>query len=54
MAKNNENRIRSIVIIHNLSQYNKTWEEENHIGIYLKYSATFNLQKKKYIRNKRL
>ena len=46
MAKNNENRIKSIIIVHNLAQYNKKREIENHIESYLKRSATFNLKQK--------
>ena len=44
MAKNNDNRIRSIIIVHNLAQYNKKREVENHINSYLLRSATFNLK----------
>ena len=46
MAKNNDNRIRSIIIVHNLSHYNKKREVENHINNYLFRSATFKLLKK--------
>ena len=34
MAKNNDKRIRSIIIVHNLSHYNKKREVENHINNY--------------------
>ena len=46
MAKNNDNRIRSIIIVHNLSHYYKIEEVETHIKNYLFRSATFKLQKK--------
>ena len=46
MAKNNDNRIRSIIIVHNLSHYNKKREVENHINNFLLRSATFKLLKK--------
>ena len=44
MAKKNEKqKIKSIIIIHNLAQYHKKIEVENHIEQYLKKSATFEL-----------
>lgn len=46
MAKMSENKIKSIIIVHNLAQYNKNIEVENHINNYLLHSATFKLIKK--------
>ena len=42
-------QIRTIIIIHNLSQYHKKIEVENHINNNLKQSATFNLIEKKVV-----
>ena len=49
MAKGNENKINSIIIVHNLAQYNKKTEVERHIDDYLKNSATFKINKKQVI-----
>ena len=49
MAKMSENKIKSIIIVHNLAQYNKKIEVENHINNYLLHSATFKLIKKNVI-----
>ena len=38
------NEAKSLIIIHNLSQYNELIEVENHINRVLKKSATFNLE----------
>ena len=52
MAKRNEkNKIKSIIIVHNLSQYHKICEVEQHIKQYLKKSATFKLTQRNYIGN---
>ena len=46
LAKNNEkNKVRSMIIVHNLAQYHRIIEVENHINNYLLHSATFNLIK---------
>ena len=48
LAKINEkNKIKSIIIVHNLAQYHKIIEVENHIRNYLCLSATFNLLNQK-------
>ena len=49
MAKISENKIKSIIIVHNLAQYNKKIEVENHINNYLLHSATFKLIKKNVV-----
>lgn len=49
MAKMSENKIKSIIIVHNLAQYNKKIEVENHINNYLLHSATFKLIKKNVV-----
>jgi len=43
--KNEKNKIKSIIIVHNLAQYHKIKEVENHIEQYLVKSATFDYQK---------
>ena len=40
-------QFKSIIIIHNLAQYNEKIEVENHIKTILKQSATFDLKEKK-------
>jgi len=40
---NEKNKIKSIIIVHNLAQYHKILEVENHIKNYLFNSATFEL-----------
>ena len=46
LAKNNKNnRIKTIIIVHNLAQYHKKIEVEKHIDKYLNKSATFELEK---------
>ena len=47
--KNDINKINSIIIVHNLAQYNKIIEVEKHISQYLTQSATFELIKKDVI-----
>ena len=48
LAKINEkNKIKSIIIVHNLAQFHKIIEVENHIRNYLCLSATFNLLNQK-------
>jgi len=50
MAKKNEkNKIKSIIIVHNLAQYNKIKEVENHIEQYIKKSATFEVIERDYL-----
>ena len=49
MAKMNEEKIKSIIIVHNLAHYSKNIEVENYINNYLLNSATFKLIKKKVI-----
>ena len=50
MAKKNEkNKIKSIIIVHNLAQYNKSKEVENHIEQYIKKSATFEVEEREYL-----
>lgn len=41
--KNEKNKIKSIIIVHNLAQYHKIMEVEKHIKNYLSISATFEL-----------
>ena len=49
-AKNSEiSKVQKIIIIHNLSQYHKKKEVEKHILNYLKQSATFELETRRYI-----
>ena len=52
MANNNENKIKSIIIVHNLAQYNKIIEVERHIKDFLLRSATFKIIKKNVLRIK--
>ena len=47
--KNDNNKINSIIIVHNLAQYNKIIEVEKHISQYLTQSATFELKKQQVI-----
>ena len=47
--KNQNNKIKSIIIVHNLAQYHKIIEVKNHIEKYLNKSATFKLEKKNVI-----
>ena len=50
MAKNSEKiKVKSMIIVHNLAQYHRIIEVENHINNYLLHSATFNLKKKKIL-----
>ena len=50
IAKLNErNKIKSIIIVHNLAQYHRISEVENHIKQYLLNSATFNLLEKEVL-----
>ena len=50
IAKMNErNKIKSIIIVHNLAQYHRISEVENHIKEYLLNSATFNLIEKEVL-----
>ena len=50
IAKMNErNKIKSIIIVHNLAQYHRKSEVENHIKEYLLNSATFNLIEKEVL-----
>ena len=49
MANDNENKIKSIIIVHNLAQYNKKIEVERHINEFLLKSATFKIIKKKVL-----
>ena len=51
VKKNERNKIKSIIIVHNLAQYHKKVEVENHINYYLKKSATFKLGPKDYLGN---
>ena len=44
--KNEKNKIKSIIIVHNLAQYHKIIEVQKHIDHYLLKSATFELLKK--------
>ena len=53
VRKNEKNKIKSIIIVHNLAKYHKKSEVENHIKQYLKKSATFDLVERKYIGDKR-
>ena len=53
VKKNETNKIKSIIIIHNLAQYHKNEEIKNHIDQYLLKSATFNLKKQIYIGDKK-
>ena len=46
---NEKNKIKSILIVHNLAQYHKKKEVDNHIEHYLTKSATFKLKKRKAI-----
>ena len=48
---NEKKKIKSIIIVHNLQQYNKKIEVENHIKNYLQRSATFKLKPKNYLGN---
>jgi hypothetical protein len=52
-AKMSNNKIRSIIIIHNLAQYHKIIEVERYIENYLYRSATFNVEKKNVIGNQK-
>ena len=45
--RNEKNKIKSIIIVHNLAQYHRIMEVEKHINNYLKVSATFKLLTKK-------
>ena len=45
--KNEKNKIKSIIIVHNLAQYHKIMEVEKHIKNYLTISATFELLSQK-------
>jgi len=47
--KNEKNKIKSIIIVHNLAQYHKIKEVERHIEQYLTKSATFELSEKNVI-----
>ena len=47
--KNEKNKIKSIIIVHNLAQYHKIKEVENHIEQYLLKSATFDLSERDVI-----
>ena len=47
--RNEKNKIRSIIIVHNLAQYHKILEVEKHIDEYLNRSATFKLKERRYI-----
>ena len=47
--KNDNNKINTIIIVHNLAQYNKIIEVEKHISQYLTQSATFELKKQEVI-----
>lgn len=50
MAKKNEkNKIKSIIIVHNLERYHKIKEVEKHISQYLTKSATFEISERDYI-----
>ena len=42
--KNDNNKIKSIIIVHNLAQYHRIEEVKNHISKYLERSATFKLK----------
>ncbi len=53
VKKNETNKIKSIIIVHNLAQYHKNEEIKNHIEQYLLKSATFNLIKQKCIGDKK-
>ena len=46
IKRNEQNKIRSIIIIHNLAQYHTIKEVENHISQFLIRSATFKLKEK--------
>jgi hypothetical protein len=52
-AKMSNNKIRSIIIIHNLAQYHKIIEVERYIENYLYRSATFNVEKRNVIGNQK-
>ena len=54
IKKNERNKIKSIIIVHNLAQYHKKMEVENHIKQYLYKSATFKLGPKKYLGNNKI
>ena len=54
VKKNERNKIKSIIIVHNLAQYHKKLEVENHINYYLKKSATFKLGPKDYLGNNKV
>ena len=47
--KSEKNKIKSIIIVHNLAQYHKIKEVKNHIENYLKKSATFDLSERDVI-----
>ena len=47
--KSEKNKIKSIIIVHNLAQYHKIKEVEKHIENYLKKSATFDLSERDVI-----
>ena len=49
MANDNENKIKAIIIVHNLAQYNKIIEVERHINDFLLKSATFKIIKKQVL-----
>ena len=48
VKKNDRNKIKSIIIVHNLAQYHKKIEVENYIKQYLYNSATFKLEPRDY------
>lgn len=54
LKKNERNKIKSIIIVHNLAQYRKKMEVENHIKQYLYKSANFKLDSKKYLGNNKI
>ena len=54
VKKNERNKIKSIIIVHNLAQYHKKIEVKNHIEQYLYKSATFKLGPKKYLGNNKI
>ena len=51
--KNEKNKIKSIIIVHNLAQYHKIKEIDNHIKQYLNKSATFNIIKRIFMGNEK-
>ena len=54
VKKNERNKIKSIIIVHNLAQYHKKIEVENHIKQYLYNSATFKLEQSDYLGDKEI